>query len=102
MPLHVSILGLTAPTQTLAPPWHWKEPNEQGKVLLVPHAAPTSVGLSSTTPLQLSSLLLQSSGCGFTAPTQVSTPPRHWNAPNLHSPTLLVPHWPPTPAGLSS
>ena len=59
-PLQVSGRDRSAPTQTSAPFWHCSVPNEQGKMLLMPQALPTSVGLSSTTPSQSSSLPLQS------------------------------------------
>src|SRR5690349_19001870 len=32
-PLQVSVFGLTAPTQTIAPAWHCLVPNEHGKTL---------------------------------------------------------------------
>ncbi len=94
-PLQVSTPGLTAPRQTRAPPWHWKTPKVQGKLLLAPQDPPTLVGLSSTTPSQSSSFPLQVSCCRLgtstAAPSQTIWPPRQALVPacfgSAHSPS---------------
>ena len=101
-PLHVSVPGLTAPTQTMAPAWHCFVPNAHGKTLETPHVPPASVGLLSTVPSQLSSRELQVSAVGLTAPMHTSAPFWHWFVPNLQMPTFEVPHCVPTPTGLLS
>src|SRR5690349_7679211 len=60
-PSQVSTFGSIWPTQTSVPFWHCCAPYAHGKTLLMPQDFPASVGLSSTTPSQSSSLLLHSS-----------------------------------------
>mgnify|MGYP001016401001 CR=1 FL=1 len=76
MPLQVSTPGSMLPWQTMLPPApQTVVPSVQGKMLLVPQATPTLVGLSSMTPSQSSSRLLQSSGSW---PGTFTLAPVHW------------------------
>src|SRR5438552_22262 len=76
-PLHFSVDGPTAPTQTSEPFWHALTPNAHSptSVVTVPppgsvlHCWPSEGSVSSVAPLQLSSRLLQTSGNGPTCPT---------------------------------
>src|SRR5439155_1192956 len=73
-PLQVSGVGPVEPLQTLVPFWHMMVPAAHAPWQpagvppgqLVPQATPTSVSLSSTMPLQSSSMPLQISGIGPT------------------------------------
>ena len=101
-PSQVSGWGSTLPTQRRAPAWHCTVPNAHGKLFDWPHETPLPCAPSSMTPLQLSSMLLQASAVGLSAPTQSIWPFWHCIAPKLHGAVFDWPHAAPAPGMLLS
>jgi hypothetical protein len=87
-PLHVSDPGCRFATHAICPPVHFSLPAEQMPCNDVVHAAPTSDGLSSTTPSQLLSLPSHISGDAGRFATHLRTPVLQCVVPGAHSPSL--------------
>src|SRR5438093_262350 len=117
-PSQISVFGPVEPLHCLTPLWHTVRPALHWPMQfatwppgqLLPHAAPTSVRLSATVPLQSSSWPPQISAVGPPLPLHCWTPLGHTVGPALHSPMQFatcppgqrVPHATLTPAGLLS
>src|SRR5262245_33778827 len=86
LPSHCSGCGPTEPMHCTLPPTQCMTPDTHSP-MSVPHTAPPPGSPLSTMPSQLSSLLLQVSGCGV-LPLHTSLPPVHDSVPAVHSPTF--------------
>src|SRR5262245_12315326 len=100
-PLQRSTLGPISPAHCRLPPTQIVWPSVHWPVLFEPHGIPTSVGLSSTTPLQSSSRPLHVSGPPLLPPWQTRAPPTQCSVPGVHTPSE-PPHDPPPPGSASS
>src|ERR1043166_6115670 len=89
-PLHTSVPPPVPPTHCMVPAMQRVTPALHGPVPL-PHATPSPMTLSSTTPLQSLSIPSHSSVVGPMPPVHTSAPIEQVSTPGRHAP-IELPH----------